>query len=296
MLTEYPALANLPYLKAPVMVHHIPHYLSLKRADKIALVVLDGMSFIQWKQLRSALSIDFQCQEQGVFASVPTITSVSETSVVFWRTPFSLSETIHTTRREPAAWQSFWEKQGMAKRQISYEKGLGQGPYQSAKVQALQHSNIKVAGLIIDTIDRLIHGAVQGHQGLIAEIEVWLRNGYLKQLIQDLLAAGFSVYLTSDHGNKESIGIGRINEGVLAETRGEHSRICQTGAGWESSGSEACLHRLAQYGLPDDRFMLLAKSGEAFIHQGEQVVSHGGISIEEVIVPFVHITPKQHRQ
>lgn len=296
MLTEYPALANLPYLKAPVMVHHIPHYLSLQKADKIALVVLDGMSFIQWKQIRSALSIDFQCQEQGVFAWVPTITSVSRQALFSGELPFHFAETIHTTRREPSAWQSFWEKQGMAKRQISYEKGLGQGTYQPEKVQALQRSNIKMAGLIMDTIDRLIHGAIQGHQGLIAEIEVWLKSGYLKQLIRDLLAAGFSVYLTSDHGNKESIGIGRINEGVLAETRGERVRIYRSEQLRNQAAAKYASIAWPNIGLPDERFMLLAKSGEAFIHQGEQVVSHGGISIEEVIVPFVHITPKQHRQ
>ena len=42
-------------------------------------------------------------------------------------------------------------------------------------------------------------------------------------------------------------------------------------------------------GLPDGYLPLLAPGRDAFVRQGEHVVCHGGISIEEMIVPLVQI-------
>lgn len=296
MLKEYRSLSNLPYVHYPVMLHHIPHFLRLQQSKKKALVVLDGMSFIQWKQIEEYLNRDFHCDVQGSFAWVPTVTSVSRQALFTGEMPFYFAESIHTTYKEPAAWQLFWEKESISKLHISYQKGLGQETYEPSQIQALQKSNIKIAGIVIDTIDKLMHGAILGHKGLMAAIEVWLQRGYLKRLLQDLFDAGYDIYMASDHGNQESSGIGRIQEGVLAETRGERVRIYK---------SEYLRDQAAQYhssivwpniGLPEERFMLLANTGEAFIKKGEQVVSHGGISLEEVIVPFVHVTRKENIQ
>jgi hypothetical protein len=35
---------------------------------------------------------------------------------------------------------------------------------------------------------------------------------------------------------------------------------------------------------------LLAPSGEAFAKEGATIITHGGVSIDEVIVPFITIT------
>jgi len=42
-------------------------------------------------------------------------------------------------------------------------------------------------------------------------------------------------------------------------------------------------------GLPDDYFALIAPPLRAFIGEGKRTVAHGGICIEEVIVPFVTV-------
>jgi hypothetical protein len=46
-------------------------------------------------------------------------------------------------------------------------------------------------------------------------------------------------------------------------------------------------------GLPDDYFPLLAPPRSAFIPVGEYSVSHGGMSLEEVVVPFVEIRERR---
>ena len=42
--------------------------------------------------------------------------------------------------------------------------------------------------------------------------------------------------------------------------------------------------------LPDDYLPLLPPGRSAFINKGKRTVGHGGIAIEEVIVPFVKIS------
>ena len=48
--------------------------------------------------------------------------------------------------------------------------------------------------------------------------------------------------------------------------------------------------RLDIAGLPANFMPLFAGGRAAFVPQGEQVVVHGGVSIEELIVPFVKIS------
>ncbi len=42
-------------------------------------------------------------------------------------------------------------------------------------------------------------------------------------------------------------------------------------------------------GLPNDCLLLLAPRRAAFVSETEHIVGHGGIALEEVIVPFVRI-------
>jgi hypothetical protein len=43
-------------------------------------------------------------------------------------------------------------------------------------------------------------------------------------------------------------------------------------------------------GVPEDYLALIAPARRAFITEGRQTVAHGGVCLEEVIVPFVSIT------
>ncbi|MBZ4688660.1 MAG: hypothetical protein PWQ96_1773 [Clostridia bacterium] len=293
MLQFYGSLRNLPYLPQPVMLHHIPHYLASQQHYKIALVVLDGMSYIQWTQIRKVMENEnnkFIFKEKPIYAWVPTITSVSRQALFTGEIPMYFADSIDTATKEQAAWKLFWENQDIPKMYTVYEKSLGKGDY--APIESLQKPNIKVAGLVIDVLDELVHGSLQGYEGIYAEIKVWMKNGYLVQLLEDLISDGFEVYLTSDHGNKESIGIGRLSQGVLAETRGERVRIYKDPALWEETAAKYSSIKWSGDGLPDDIFVLLSQNNEAFIKEGETVVGHGSISLEEVIVPFVRVKKK----
>lgn len=290
---HYGSLATLTDRNAPVMVHKTVEVLRLKRQGKVALIVCDGLSFVQWAQIEQELMKDFQCDVYGSFAWIPTLTSVSRQSIFTGEIPKFFYDSINTTSKEEKAWKSVWERNGVPSMYVTYERGLGQGEYDRSNIATLAKSNIKVAGIVVDTVDQLTHSTIQGQLGMNAAIGVWLKQRFLQSLLLDLLNAGFNVYLTSDHGNKESKGIGRTNDGTLPETRGERVRVYRDVVLRDQAAVQYSSKRWSGTGLPDDYYALIAQTGEAFVREGEIVVSHGGASIEEVIVPFVHIQKRK---
>ena len=45
-------------------------------------------------------------------------------------------------------------------------------------------------------------------------------------------------------------------------------------------------------GLPEDYLTLLAPARRSFVRESERPVAHGGVTLEEVVVPFVAIGRK----
>lgn len=172
-----------------------------------------------------------------------------------------------------------------------YQKGLGFAD--TPLPEWLENAQNRVIVLVIDAVDRLMHKAIQGQQGLRLELDLWLRQGFLAQLLTKLLQYEYDVYLASDHGNHEGQGTGRLREGVLAETRGERVRIYPDVRLRDEMVATACGIAWPGDGLPENLHVMLARSGTAFVREGERVVSHGGISLEEVVVPFVRVRQRE---
>ena len=102
---------------------------------------------------------------------------------------------------------------------------------------------------------------------------------------------GFHIYLTADHGNVEAVGQGRPNQGVASELRGERVRTYRSETlAAESAAANQNTYRLDVAGLPANFMTLFAGGRAAFMQQGEPAVVHGGISVEELLVPFVKIS------
>jgi hypothetical protein len=295
---RYAGLINLPPVP-PVMLHHVPRFLSRyleeDRNQKVALVMVDGLSLDQWIVLRDALSEKSPAilfRESSVFAWIPTITSISRQAAFSGKSPLYFPNSIYTTDKEPALWTQFWEDQGLKQHEIVYVKGLGDGSLAELE-ELLTYPDIKVAGLVIDKIDRIMHGMELGAAGMHNQIHQWANQPYLANLLDLLLDQRFRVFLTSDHGNIEAEGCGRPSEGALADLRGERVRIY----------SDRLLRKKVQekyygclawesIGVPEDYLALLAPSRKAFVRKGERIVSHGGLSVEELIVPFIQIERK----
>lgn len=291
MLSDYQQLRTLPVLPKPKMVHQIPHYLAKRAGTKLALIVLDGMSFTQWNMIKETLlKQSWSFEEDAVFAWVPSLTSVSRQAIFSGLEPRHFAETIDTTRKEKSLWSTFWENEGLSSRNVAYEKSLGLKAYDKEALAYRHSPSVIVYGAVIDVIDQFMHGAIQGNQTVFSELHTWLNTNYLHKMMSDLVDEGFEVYLTSDHGNVECCGIGRIHEGVTVESKGERVRVYSSLNIRNQTASE---HEKTipwdSDSLPSDYHVLLAKNNFAFVPKNDKIVTHGGIHLEEIIVPFVKV-------
>jgi len=102
------------------------------------------------------------------------------------------------------------------------------------------------------------------------------------------LDSGYGVWLTSDHGNIECIGKGRPSEGAIAESRGERVRVYPSNELRSRVAKDYSFSfEWKPIGLPQDYYPLMAMGSTAFVKEGDSMVGHGGIAIEEVLVPLV---------
>ncbi len=294
LANHYAGLATLPPTP-PAMVHHVPKYAARELQDnngKVAIVVIDGLAMYQWIVIRDVIrgqnqAIEFE--EQAAFAWLPTLTSVSRQAIFAGVPPLYFPDSLDSTDREAKLWTRFWSQQGVQDREVAYIKGLGRGGFEGVE-EILTSQQIRAVGLVVDTVDRIMHGMQLGSAGMISQVKQWCREGYLTRLLRCLLDNAFLPIIVSDHGNTDARGCGRISEGAVSEVRGQRVRVCRELALRdrviaESPGSRAGLHD----GLPNDYWPVYPPIGGAFVTDGVSVVAHGGDSLDEVIVPVVTV-------
>jgi PglZ domain len=299
MLAHYGSLHSLSYLPRPVMLHQIPRYMAHRlaakeTARKLAVVVVDGLAMDQWAVVRQDQpSRKWIIEEYALFAWVPTLTSVSRQSIFAGDPPFFFGQSLDTTRKEEQQWTRFWEDRGFRKGDAVYacQGTLEDDDAFIKRIMAkIDKPKCRVGGFVVGTIDQMLHGIVNGTDGMHAGVRHWAKRGSLWRLLDAMLERGFEVILTADHGNVEGIGIGKPNVGATADERGERVHVfsdpllrSNVAEKYRGSLEWPCI------GLPDDYLALVAPPLRAFVGEGKRTVGHGGICIEEVIVPFVTI-------
>ncbi|KXK39349.1 MAG: PglZ domain protein [Candidatus Hinthialibacteria bacterium OLB16] len=292
---RYAGLVNLPPVP-PVMVHHIPRFLSRSVAEdrnlKIALLVIDGLALDQWIVMRDAVlsrKPDLHFRENFVFAWIPSITSVSRQAIFAGKPPIYFPHSILSTEKEPALWAQFWMGQGFMRNQVVYEKGLGDGKLDQI-VEIISQPGVRVAGLVVDKIDKILHGMELGMAGMHNQVRQWALLDYLGNLLDVLQEHGFRVWIASDHGNVEAEGLGKPSEGVMADAQGQRVRVYPNDALRRSTklNFPAAIEWVST-SLPETFVPLIAPQRFAFCQEGARTVCHGGATIEELIVPFVAI-------
>ena len=291
---HYSSLINLPPTN-PAMLHHVPRRLARDIEDsgssRAALIVVDGLALDQWVTIRQLLQkqdANLVMRESATFAWIPTLTSVSRQSIFSGKPPLYFPSSINSTNSEEKLWKQFWEGHGLSRLDVAYQRGLGDGDAAGVLESAIHPGKTKVVGLVVDKVDKIMHGMQLGSAGMHNQIKQWCHAGFLSAMVGQLLDYGYEVWLTADHGNIQCEGKGRPSEGVIAETRGERVRVYPTPElRSQVAGVFPFAHEWQPVGLPADYFPLVAGGRDAFVNPGDAIVGHGGVAIEEVIVPLV---------
>jgi hypothetical protein len=167
-------------LPAPHHVHHVPHYIAYQRrqggADRVALLILDGMALADWTLIGPvwrARHPDWRLGEHLLLAQAPTITAVSRQALVSGLRPADFAATLGATRAEPRQWAAFWAREGLSREAcphvyLALERDEPPPEVDSARTRALC--------LIYGKIDAMVHDATLGTMDFQASLGVWLER------------------------------------------------------------------------------------------------------------------------
>lgn len=292
---HYGGLYNYP-ASSPLMVHHIPgfigHHLASNPSRCIAFILIDGLAIDQWLVLKESLKMGGLAgaiEEDALFAWIPTVTPISRQAAFAGKIPRYFAESLLRTDRDEARWRQFWADRGLAPAQVGFVSIPGDTADIPAVDDALS-TQTRVLGITLYKVDKIMHGMQLGAVGMSGQVRTWAEEGFPLALLTRLREQGFEVFISADHGNTEAIGIGRPQEGVLSDKRGERCRIysdpnLRKGCFASFAGTQPWDHA----GLPDNTSTLLSPYGKAFTQEGTTLLCHGGAALEEVCVPFIRI-------
>ena len=186
---------------------------------------------------------------------------------------------------EEAHWRAFWQERGGLKpHQVTYRHLDGHEPSE------LHLSSYVATGIAVVAIDEIGHGASVYHDvEQVLLIDEWIHHGFLSAVIEEARSSGVELWLTADHGNIRCKGIGHSSPGVqgvrattrvqLFNSREARSASPAPGIDWDVAST-----------LPDGVFPRFAAGGDAYTPKNRELLTHGGLSLHEVMVPLARLT------
>ena len=256
----------------------------VEQGAKILLIVIDGLGFAQWHPLRGAANLSVH-DVTGSLAMIPTLTSVSRQAIFAGALPNDFAVSVRTTNAEEEHWRRFWTGQGVADHDISYTKTPGDDVGHIPELQG------RVAALVVNAVDEILHGAhLLDDRQVATAVDLWAHTGFLTKVVAAATRSGYETWITSDHGNLPTHPGSAPREGQTVEQAGIRVRIYPNAVLREHASDYGEIWDPP--GLPTARagYYPLFAPGRSGYHTGGSRVGHGGISLDEVIVPVLRVS------
>ena len=254
-----------------------------EHSEKFVIIVMDGMSEFDWRIFSTSFD-GIKYEQAAAFAMIPSTTSISRQCLLSNKYPSQLVEPWKQSK-EKTEFIDCAKKLGYTDAQIGYERGY----------DASFGSFVRCGAVIINDVDDMVHAQTQGRIGMYHDIKLLTGQKKLSNMVRRFLADGFDVYISADHGNTACVGLGRImGSGVEVETKSHKMVVLKDFADKESLIQKYGLIEYPKYYLPKEYDYLICNVGESLDVKGEAVMTHGGMSLDEVVVPFIKIKAVQN--
>lgn len=161
-----------------------------------------------------------------------------------------------------------------------------------SKIEEIVDSKNEIFGIVVNFIDDLMHAAKDiqnGKRFFYDTIRSYLENSNLNKLFELLIDKGYRIYITSDHGNIDGIGNGIKPPKDLIEIYAKRCIFFNKREIAEQFAKQHELNLFTTNMLPDNIYYVYANNRELYMKQNSYEISHGGLTIEEMIVPFVEV-------
>lgn len=278
---SYPQTKNSSAVKEPKIVSKILDHLSFNFLnDKIALIVIDGLAYWQYELLKKVLPPN---RKENVTSSwLPSITQLSRQAIFRGSSP--KTDYKQGPVNEEKLWKEYWQGKGVSAHKIRYNHGT---------VNLNNLRDITKFAIVLTDLDERMHDSTD-YKDLLWFTKRWIKESGIVEKVEKLQDAGFTVFLTSDHGNIQARGWRglRFNEKLGTQRSGSRSQR-------HLEYSEQWLSDEFMNNNPDLKDAITEQDGAIYFSSdlsfssSDKLVTHGGAHILEVLIPFIEIKYEQ---
>ncbi len=314
---------------APLMAHNVLEKKVIpelcRGAGEVVFLVVDCMRYDQWLLMAKTIEQWFHRESGFMIAGLPSATPYSRNSIFSGLTPRDIWRFYRTRWVEKYGCPGLNSYEQVLLRDAMVRLGYrpGQSSMYSKISNRMEGENVRrglshflkegFMAIVVNFIDHLTHG--RSELDLIRDIapdvpsfrrlaSEWFEHSFLLDMLKTLSARGATVIVTSDHGSTLAKRIAYIRG-----ARGmSHSVRYRFGHSLFGSGKHAIIvNSPAGWGLPDDhprKSYLFARDDYLLMQEGisreDQLkfkgsFQHGGVSLEEMLVPCDVLRPKKYR-
>jgi len=296
-------------------------YPELNSQTPTLMVLIDNFRYDQWKSLEPDISKGCEISSNEIYSSIiPTTTQYSRNSI------FSGLSPLEINKEYPELWKTenqdggknLFESQ-LIKDQLkrlnketsySYDKvtNSNEGTKFYEKLNNKRQNNLSV--LVYNFVDMISHA--KKDVSFIKELAKndkayrsltlsWYNNSNLKKIIERAKEIGFKIIITTDHGtiNVSTPCLVSGDKEISNNLRYKTSKRINS-----ESKDVISLSEPSKFLLPSNHLSscyIFAKENTYFVYSNnysnyvkmfKNTYQHGGVSLEEMLVPFVIINPK----
>lgn len=274
---NYKSLISSSPIKKPAIVSKIlDHLVQIPRNNKVALLVIDGLSYWQYQMIKEHFPENFKVNEELTYSWVPSVTELSRQAIFKGSVPDY--DYTQNPQNEKKLWNKYWKNKGF----FDYEIG-----YQHTTVE-FGDKNILRLAVILKELDDKMHGS-EDYEDLRGLTKNWIKRIKLIFILEELLKNDYSVYLTTDHGSIQAKGWRNIRgKEKLGTHNSKSQRHLNYSEDWIANDFLEKNPELKE-NISRDENTIYFKNDYSFSNK-ESLITHGGSHILEVLIPFVKIT------
>lgn len=257
-------------------VARIIQYLKAKAQKNIALICFDCMGISEWELLKEYLNpLQASYKEQQTFALIPSITAISRNSIYFGNNTSAfelkaINEGKELQQRFPDSTCKLFREKDI----ITSDTLLG----------------VDVVSVIYNFFDDLSHSAqfppqVESKSLYFDSVKNYLANSNVLGQLSTLLNEGYELFFCSDHGSVIAKGNGKKIEKYLQEKFAKRACLIE-----ETTLSEFLNFPQMKIPFVENKLLVLPEGRTMFNNLNSIEISHGGITVDEIVVPFIEVS------
>lgn len=293
----------------------------LDSGEKLFFIVIDNFRLDQWRAIQPILSEYFTCQEDVYCSILPTATQYARNAIFSGLMPDQIASMF------PDLWVDEDEEEGknlneapliqtqldrFRKRyEFSYHK-VNENSYGEHLVGQLKGLNRYPLNVIVmNFIDMLSHARTEvktvrelanNEAAYRALTKTWLEHSSTMEIFRTIAEMGYKVILTTDHGSI------RCNNAVkIVGDKNVNSNLrYKLGKNLNSQSKQLYwIERPQEFGLPVlnlstqyaicgiHDFFAYPNNYNYYVQYYKDTFQHGGVSLEEMLIPLITLTPKR---